>query len=61
MIVTYYPHSKKFIIYNLQILNFLQIQSLFQNLKISRVFYHMYVGSFVHDIEDKVVAYDTIN
>jgi hypothetical protein len=33
------------------------IQSNFQILKLSKVFYHIQMGSIVHDIQNKVVGY----
>jgi hypothetical protein len=42
-------------------LKFLEIKNISENLKFSKVLYHMWMGCDVHDIQNKVVDYDTIN
>jgi hypothetical protein len=42
----------KFLIFNL-------IQSIFQLLKLSKVLYHMQLGCNMHDMQNKVVVYDS--
>jgi hypothetical protein len=59
----YYPHSKN--IHNVKVrdvkLKILEIQSMFHNFKISKTNYGMQTGCSVHDIREKVVAYNTRN
>ncbi len=57
----YYPHSKN--IHNVRDLKLkiLKIQSMFHNFKFSKKEHDMQMGSNVHDIREKVVAYNTRN
>jgi hypothetical protein len=57
----YYPHSKN--IHNVRDLKLkiLKIQSMFHNFKISKKDHDMKMGFNVHDIREKIVAYNTRN
>jgi hypothetical protein len=61
IILMYCPHSKN--IHNVRDLKlkFLEIQSMFHNLKFSKNNYDMQMGCNVHDIREKNVAHNTRN